>query len=210
MVAPFWSIGKNTLLSEELLTITIFLSGGGLGTTAEALPAKPRTRRKSTDTTVHDVFINRSLPRELDPGRDGEGGLGCHRRLLYFLAAGCSIRATAACRELNPSAPSSALRKANRRNEKRIYLGSAPTQAGKPARARGPQRRPFLVLTCEGEIEQRRWSEWHTEGKPRNNIPEAAGRQRPIANSSGYGLIRQLCWERPDAQLRVLVFSTAS
>jgi hypothetical protein len=55
-VAPFWTIGKNTLL-PELLTITIFFSGGWLGTTAAALPAKPRTRRKRTDINVRDVFI---------------------------------------------------------------------------------------------------------------------------------------------------------
>jgi hypothetical protein len=58
MVAPFWTIGKNTLSpSSELLTITIFFSGGWLGTTAAALPAKPATRRKRTDINVRDVFI---------------------------------------------------------------------------------------------------------------------------------------------------------
>jgi hypothetical protein len=60
MVAPFWTIGKNTLSpSSELLKITIFLSGGWLGTTAAALPAKPRTRRKRTNINTRDVFITR-------------------------------------------------------------------------------------------------------------------------------------------------------
>jgi hypothetical protein len=58
MVAPFWITGKNTLLSDlALLTMTIFFSGGWLGTVAEELLAKPRTRRRRVDINVRDVFI---------------------------------------------------------------------------------------------------------------------------------------------------------
>jgi len=56
MVAPFCTIGKNTLLAE-LLTITIFFSGGWLGTTAPALPAKPRAKTKRTDINARDVLV---------------------------------------------------------------------------------------------------------------------------------------------------------
>ena len=58
MVAPFWITGKNTLLSDlALLTMTIFFSGGWLGTVAEELLAKPRTRRRRVDINVRDVFV---------------------------------------------------------------------------------------------------------------------------------------------------------
>src|SRR5215831_4367560 len=58
MVAPFWITGKNTLLSDlALLKITICFSGGWLGTVAEELLAKPRTRRRRVDINVRDVFI---------------------------------------------------------------------------------------------------------------------------------------------------------
>jgi hypothetical protein len=149
MVAPFCTIGKNTLLAE-LLTITIFFSGGWLGTTAPALPAKPRAKTKRTDINARDVVVTDLRRLSSNPvetvkvdwlpidvssvfPHDGITNATPLRGFSDQLGERDARSELPRFAELDPFAPSSALRKANRGNEKRIYLEIGRLRAGKPA-----------------------------------------------------------------------------
>ena len=122
----------------------------------------------------------------------------------------------------NPSNLGGALRKANRTNEKRAYLKSGRyAQANRPVDHRTPLAQfpierhrtssllilpsPSLGEGCEGLA--RRSGALPELGKG-GGPPD---REWLSSEQLGGGLIRQLCWECPDAQMRrVRVLTTAS